>query len=302
MRKFVRFLLTTLLLFPFLLLLEPLVDISLPVFATLSLLVIVAGVMAYWLCQLSLSTSFFLIGAITTIGLLTDGFTGAHLMRRSFLGYDPVIGARFYGMGNEYEGVLIGASLLFFCYILSVGTRTGKEANTRRTDQPVSNRIGFDCSKHEYYSMVFGLSSIWYECRGFLAAGLAYVVTLLRFYQIRLHKISLLLVGGSLVVGIASLIIINLLSVQPMTHVGKVAHNIVTGNWIEVGQIIRRKLEMNLRLIRVSLWSKVFFLSLFIISVISFYPQQYMRRLYTSYPALVTGFSGIMAGSLAGLF
>ncbi|AYB40095.1 hypothetical protein [Brevibacillus laterosporus] len=302
MRKFVRFLLTTLLLFPFLLLLEPLVDISLPVFATLSLLVIVAGVMAYWLCQLSLSTSFFLIGAITTIGLLTDGFTGAHLMRRSFLGYDPVIGARFYGMGNEYEGVLIGASLLFFAtYYQWEQERERKQIQGEQTNLSL---IGLVLIVVSMSIILWYLASPQYgtNAGGFLAAGLAYVVTLLRFYQIRLHKISLLLVGGSLVVGIASLIIINLLSVQPMTHVGKVAHNIVTGNWIEVGQIIRRKLEMNLRLIRVSLWSKVFFLSLFIISVISFYPQQYMRRLYTSYPALVTGFSGIMAGSLAGLF
>ncbi|QDX92378.1 hypothetical protein EEL30_08470 [Brevibacillus laterosporus] len=301
-RNFVRFLLTALLLFPFLLLLEPLVDIPLPVFATFSLLVVVAGIMAYWLCQLSLSTSFLVIGAITTIGLVVDGFTGAHLMRRSFLGYDPVIGARFYGMGNEYEGVLIGASLLFYAAYY--------QWEQEREIKPVKGEMN-KLSLSGLIMIVVSMSIIlWYlvspqygtNAGGFLAAGLAYVVTLLRFYRVRLHKTSLLLIGGSLLVGIASLMIINLMSAQPMTHVGKVAHDIVTGNWKEVGQIIRRKLDMNIHLIRVSLWSKVFFLSLFIISLISFYPQQYMRRLYTRYPALVTGFGGIMAGSLAGLF
>jgi hypothetical protein len=28
------------------------------------------------------------------------------------LGYDPIIGARFYGIGNEYMGVLVGASII----------------------------------------------------------------------------------------------------------------------------------------------------------------------------------------------
>ncbi|AUM63464.1 hypothetical protein C0R09_02265 [Brevibacillus laterosporus] len=301
-RKFVRLLLTALLLVPFLLLLEPLVDISLPVLATLSLLGIVAGGMAYWLCRLSLSTGFFLIGVCTTIGLLVDGFTGAHLMKRSFLGYDPVIGARFYGMGNEYEGVLIGASLLFFAAFYQ--WEQERERKQIKNEQTNLSLVGLILLIVCMGIILWYLASPQYgtNAGGFLATGLAYVVTLLRFYQIRLRKISLLLIGGSLLVGMASLLIIHLFSMQPMTHVGKVAHDIITGNWIEVGQIIQRKLEMNLRLIRVSLWSKVFFLSLFIVSVISFYPQQYMRRLYASYPALVMGFSGIMAGSLAGLF
>ncbi|MGG0794148.1 hypothetical protein ABE137_09065 [Brevibacillus laterosporus] len=301
-RKFVRLLLTGLLLVPFLLLLEPLVDISLPVLATLSLLGIVAGVMAYWLCRLSLSTGFFLIGVCTTIGLLVDGFTGAHLMKRSFLGYDPVIGARFYGMGNEYEGVLIGASLLFFAAFYQ--WEQARERKQIKDEQTNLSLVGLILIIACMGIILWYLASPQYgtNAGGFLATGLAYVVTLLRFYQIRLRKISLLLIGGSLFVGIASLLIIHLFSMQPMTHVGKVAHDIITGNWIEVGQIIQRKLEMNLRLIRVSLWSKVFFLSLFIVGVISFYPQQYMRRLYASYPALVMGFSGIIAGSLAGLF
>ncbi|MDN9012055.1 hypothetical protein [Brevibacillus laterosporus] len=301
-RKFVRLLLTALLLVPFLLLLEPLVDISLPVLATISLLGIVAGVMAYWLSRLPLATGFFLIGVCTTIGLLVDGFTGAHLMKRSFLGYDPVIGARFYGIGNEYEGVLIGASLLFFAAFYQ--WEQGRKRKQIKDEQTNLSLVGLILIIVCMGIILWYLASPQYgtNAGGFLATGLAFVVTLFRFYQIRLRKISLLLVGGSLFVGIASLLIIHLFSMQPMTHVGKVAHDIVTGNWIEVGQIIQRKLEMNLRLIRVSLWSKVFFLSLFIVSVISFYPQQYMRRLYASYPALVMGFSGIMAGSLAGLF
>ncbi|WP_164821748.1 hypothetical protein, partial [Paenibacillus koleovorans] len=52
------------------------------------------------------------IGGVTAGGLLVDGYLGAEGIKRSLLGYDPVVGARFYGMGNEYMGVLLGALVL----------------------------------------------------------------------------------------------------------------------------------------------------------------------------------------------
>ncbi|MBE1445699.1 hypothetical protein [Paenibacillus sp. OAS669] len=52
------------------------------------------------------------IGIVVTLLLLYDGMHGARAMQRSVLGYDPMIGARYYGMGNECMGVLLGASLL----------------------------------------------------------------------------------------------------------------------------------------------------------------------------------------------
>ncbi|KEQ27966.1 hypothetical protein [Paenibacillus tyrfis] len=52
------------------------------------------------------------IGAGTGALILFDGYTGAEAMKRSVLGYDPIVGARYYGIGNEFMGVLLGASLL----------------------------------------------------------------------------------------------------------------------------------------------------------------------------------------------
>ena len=37
---------------------------------------------------------------------------GNPLMKASILGYDPIVGARFYGIGNEYMGFLLGATLM----------------------------------------------------------------------------------------------------------------------------------------------------------------------------------------------
>ena len=52
------------------------------------------------------------VGLITALLVGLDTLTGSSLMRFSFLGYDPIGGARFYGLGNEYMGIMIGALIM----------------------------------------------------------------------------------------------------------------------------------------------------------------------------------------------
>lgn len=49
---------------------------------------------------------------ILTLSLILDMVTGSHLIQRSLLGYSAVEGARYYGIGNEAMGALIGAVLV----------------------------------------------------------------------------------------------------------------------------------------------------------------------------------------------
>jgi hypothetical protein len=73
-----------------------------------------------------------IVSCITAAALLADGLVGAPGMKRSLLGYDPVVGARFYGMGNEFMGVLIGATVLAIAFGLDcwVGTRGGSHTSS----------------------------------------------------------------------------------------------------------------------------------------------------------------------------
>ena len=52
------------------------------------------------------------ICALTALGIAADAFLGGSLIKYSPLGYDVMLGARFYGIGNEYMGILVGASIL----------------------------------------------------------------------------------------------------------------------------------------------------------------------------------------------
>ena len=52
------------------------------------------------------------LGAAQTVVLVVDVLLGAPIIKNSILGYDPIVAARFYGIGNEYMGVLIGTTLI----------------------------------------------------------------------------------------------------------------------------------------------------------------------------------------------
>lgn len=70
------------------------------------------AVIAALVCLLALLPSPTLIFGVTALVLVLDGLTGAHLAANSALSEYALSGIRFYGIGNEYMGVLIGGALL----------------------------------------------------------------------------------------------------------------------------------------------------------------------------------------------
>ena len=52
------------------------------------------------------------LASVTALVIAADALTGGALARSSVLGHSTLIGARFYGVGNEFMGVLLGAALV----------------------------------------------------------------------------------------------------------------------------------------------------------------------------------------------
>lgn len=55
---------------------------------------------------------FLLIGGLTSLALSYDALTGTFLSEKSFFGSDLISGGRFYGLGNTYMGIMVGAAIL----------------------------------------------------------------------------------------------------------------------------------------------------------------------------------------------
>ncbi|MGN7470914.1 hypothetical protein [Brevibacillus sp. SAFN-007a] len=291
-RRGVRLALLALLWFPFLLLAESLLDWQAHGPVILGALILAALAAAFWQENQSLARITLTVSAVTVVALLIDGWSGAPLMRQSFLGYDPVIGARFYGLGNEYEGVMIGGTIML---VASLYQLYRKLSGASLLLPAASVAI---CGVVLYYMVAPDLGT---DAGGFLAGLIGFFVAFSRLHGWRLGKKGLLLLAGGLLVGVIGLMAVSLVSDQPPTHVGRVAQQIMAGEWTEIGQMVERKLAMNVRLIRVSIWSKVFAVSLIALGLLALKNDRFLRHLAQDTPYLANGFAGVIAGALAGL-
>ncbi|MGE5702479.1 MAG: hypothetical protein ACM32O_08140, partial [Clostridia bacterium] len=178
--RLARLLLVSMLLYPGLFLLEPLLPWRVNAVMVLGLLVVLSLAAAALLERQKVLSSpaaaaFFSAGCI-----LIGGFYGNEMISRSYMGYDPVIGARFYGLGNELEGVLIGASILVAAWV--------REAT--RSESRLTRRAGgllVIC----WFALVLiymGLPSLGANAGGFLAGAIGFGIALMRFYSVDIKK------------------------------------------------------------------------------------------------------------------
>gem|GEM_PF-5728010 len=75
---------------------------------------------------------------LTAAVIWLDLLTGSHLMRRSIIGYDPIIGERFYGLGNVEAGVFISTLVLFVGSLLA----TASKSRAKNAGLPAALLIG----------------------------------------------------------------------------------------------------------------------------------------------------------------
>ncbi|MGG7060612.1 hypothetical protein ACQPUZ_20460, partial [Clostridium tertium] len=56
---------------------------------------------------------------ITIVVITIDSAFGTFLMQNNIMSYDAIIGARYYGVGNEYEGVTIACAVFALAVLLN---------------------------------------------------------------------------------------------------------------------------------------------------------------------------------------
>ncbi len=323
-----------LLFFPLALLLAP----SLPFFpagllyinalALLALTVLLtAGTLLFFRKLLPLFT---FTGILVFVLLTIDLCLGAPLNSRSFLGYDPVGGARFYGLGNEFMGILIGAFILGFGSLFSLVSRPegfcllGYKI-PRRPGVVLMTRLFILLS----FFVLFLLASPRFGANfgGAVTAGVALAVTLGGMLALlRQEGYSLLpggcrqdkgsgpapflfpqkiiLLAGFGLVTAAFIYFLNTASHADavVSHVGRTWELVRSHGWQELFNVAQRKMEMNLKLLRYSLWSRVFFLFIFLITLLYFYPVGLTRQIFRDEPGFKLALGGIIAGSLTAFF
>ena len=272
---------------PFLFLITAIFD-QLPPWLYLSMLLVLSFVIGFALSYLRPVPLFWITGLVTWFAISLDVFFGSFLMKRSYLGYDPIIGARYYGIGNEFMGVYIGAALMFTAMMI----------------HQKKNRwlMGFVALIYVVLSYILLSPSLGTNAGGAISAIVATTFTYLQMNKENLgEKIGWIFLF-MVVVGFSILIVANVFTgSDDQSHIGRALGSITNGDFQSIYQLISRKLAMNWKLIRVSAWSKVMISSLFVIGVFFIKPRGPIKAFFEQSPNLFYGFYGIVVGAITAL-
>lgn len=249
------------------------------------------------------------VGLITAVALLVDMLTGAGLQQASFLGYDPIGGARYYGIGNEYMGALVGSAVLGTVTLAGIFDQHDSPGEESR---PALGRLKRFTPLHLaillfYGLIIFLLASPRFGANlgGTLAAAVAFGAAwagLSGFLEKGRTLPLALTVSIFLSFALVLLWTLNLLWPSALSsHLGQFGETVRSRGLEGLWETVLRKINMNWRLFRYSIWSRAFVTLLGLLVVLFFYPIGILKHLKEEQPYLINGAAAALAGSTTAL-
>jgi hypothetical protein len=82
-----------------------------------------------------------------------------------------------------------------------------------------------------------------------------------------------------------------------VSHLGRTLELVRSDGLQELWNVALRKMQMNVKLLRYSLWSRVLFIFIFLITALYFYPVGLTKKIFEDKPGFKASLGGIIAGS-----
>ena len=185
------------------------------------------------------------VPALLAVALLAyDLARGQQMLYWSPFSYSPAAGARFYGIGNEYAGVLLGAAIMGGASMLWPRERSGGGERTLVALALLALAALVGAPR---FGANLGMSLA-------LAVGAAvFILYLWREEPGWPEVIGALMAAGVLVA--AAVVLDFLLRGADASHIGRWVARVRTEGWDSVSAVLARKLAMNWWLVRVSSWT-----------------------------------------------
>jgi hypothetical protein len=228
-----------------------------------------------------------IIAGVTALLIIIDGLGNGWLELRSFWGYSAVSAARFYGVGNEYLGFLLGA------YLVTVTLTIGKIS--RYHVQLLWG--GWVLLALFLFGPAWG-ANIGGGITVVLGLGVANFIWLeQKITKKRIGLLLVALVGLLTLVGVADLII----SGPQMSHFGQFIMLVSQQGLPALTKMLSQKWRLNQSLIAASGWSYVLIGLLIVIPILYKRPPQAIRRWQNAYPEIAKGVLSLAVTSVIAL-
>ena len=223
--------------------------------------------------------------AVITISVITiDSVFGTYLMQNNIMSYDAIIGARYYGIGNEYEGVTIA------CAVFALGVLLTYNKIPKWLVAILSVIILITSA---YPSMGANVGGAISEC-------VAYLLFVLLIFNVKLDFKKVLLLGFAAVAVVVIFAVLDIVS-GSQSHLGTFVQQILLNGPSVLIETFSRKIQMNLKLAQTSVWVNILLAGIGIIAIFIFRPSKHFRDIARKYPVLFKGFIASMVGCIVTL-
>jgi len=234
-----------------------------------------------------------LLPLLTMALLVGDQLLGAPLSFTNFIGYSPLQGARYYGIGNEAAALLLGSSLIGIALVLD-GWRDAEWVGwVRRFGIPVIGLLVVaTCAAPTFGANVgvavwgtVGFFVLWMRANGWRITWKHAAVALI---------VIVLLVGAFAAV--------DLLGHGEKTHLARSLSNADQGGLTQLGIIVTRKALSNSRILASNSWSLLLVAALGFLAFARWRPERILVRVIAENPAVGAAIAAALSAGVFGFF
>lgn len=234
------------------------------------------------------------VGLSGVVVLLGDQLFGAPLSFSGMFSYSPLLGARYYGLGNEGASIIVGGGLAGFALLLDAFRDRPWTKPLRRFGPIVLGVLVVALSAAPFWGANVGVvawgtvafSILWVHLNGRHITW--------RTIAVMLAIVVLTIVGFSVYESVASS--------GSQTHLGRAWESAGTGGIGELWLIVARKAETNWRVLRATNWSILMIAILAFLGFMRWRPHGVFAETLKAYPSFAVAMTASLWGSLVGYF
>lgn len=218
--------------------------------------------------------------ALLTITLIViDSAIGTYLMKNCIMSYDAIVGARYYGVGNEYEGVTIASAVFALSVLL----------NYKKIPKWLTIILSI------VILITSAFPSMGANVGGAISECIAYLLFIMLIFDIKLDFKKIVLLGMSAVVLVLVFAGLDLF-LGTESHLGVFAQQIIQEGPQAIINTFGRKISMNMKLAKSSVWVNILLAGIAVIGIFIFRPSKHMKNIADKYPMIFKGFIASMVG------
>ena len=223
--------------------------------------------------------------AFLTIGLIIIDFViGTPLMKSGIMSYDAINGARYYGVGNEYEGVTIASAVFALAVLLNY--------------KKISKWLAVVLSL--VILITSAMPSMGANVGGAISECVAYLLFILLIFDVKLDLKKIIMIGVATVLIVVAFAGLDFL-MGTESHLAVFTNQIIQEGPAAIFNTFGRKIQMNLKLAKSSVWVNILIVSIIIIGALIFKPSGYFKKIHDKYPMIFKGFMASFVGCIVTL-